>query len=230
MDNATRLSMLGAEVANLVEDGMTVGLGTGSTAAAMVDALGERIRQGLRITGVPTSLQTSRQARHLGIPLKELSDIDRLDLCIDGADEIDPALSLLKGRGGALLFEKLVARRADRYVIVATTEKLVEKLGSRMPLPVEVIPVGWSHTFEDLGELGLRPELRKNDDGTPFLTDGGHYIADCGWPEANEVDPGSLAYAVKSQTGVVDHGIFIRMAHVVYTIDEEGEIKEHSAT
>lgn len=229
MDNSTRLATLGTEVARLVEDGMTVGLGTGSTAAAMVEALGERVREGLRLTGVPTSIETSQQARRLGIPLKELSDVDRLDLCIDGADEIDPGLNLVKGRGGALLYEKLVARRADRYVIISSDEKLVERLGTRMPLPVEIVPVGWRHTSEYLADLGLRPELRLKGDETPFQTDGGNFILDCGWPEANEVDPGSLAHAVKALTGVIDHGIFLKMAHVAYIIDEDGEIKEHTA-
>lgn len=229
MNNADRLARLGHKAALQVQDGMLVGLGTGSTAEAMVNALGARVAEGLSVTGVATSHYTANQATALGIPLRELADIDRLDLCIDGADEIDPGLNLVKGRGGALLFEKLVARRANRYLIIATDEKLVKRLGTRMALPVEVVPVGWTHTAESIAELDLRPTLRTTDDGTPYVTDGGHYIVDCDWPHEYEVDPGSLADALKALTGVVDHGLFINMADTALTIDETGEIIEHRA-
>ena len=229
MNNDERLVRLGIEAASRVQDGMLVGLGTGSTAEAMVNALGSRVAEGLSVTGVATSRYTAEQASSLGIPLKELSDIDRLDLCIDGADEIDPALGLVKGRGGALLFEKLVARRADRYLIIATDEKLVDHLGARMALPVEIVPVGWTHTAEGILELSMRPSLRTKDDGSPFITDGGHYIVDCVWPGDSRIDPGSLAQALKALTGVVDHGLFIDMADTALTIDEAGNITEHSA-
>lgn len=228
MNDNQRLEKIGAEAASLVDDGMLVGLGTGSTAAAMVDALGERVASGLRFTGVATSIATADQATSLGIPLKELLEIDRLDLCIDGADEIDPGLNLVKGRGGALLFEKLVARRADRYVIIASDEKLVKRLGTRMALPVEIVPVGWTHTAEAIAELSMQPELRTRDDGSPYITDGGHYIVDCAWPEKNLVDPGSLAVALKAITGVVDHGLFIGMADTALTIDDAGDITRHT--
>jgi ribose 5-phosphate isomerase A len=227
MDNAERLVRLGTEAAGRVQDGMLVGLGTGTTAKAMIDALGDRVKDGLSCSAVATSKYTAELAASLGIPMSKLSDIDRLDLCIDGADEIDPALDLVKGRGGALLFEKLVARRADRYLIIATDEKLVQRLGTRMPLPVEVIPVGWTHTAESIMELHLRPALRTQDNGSPFITDGGHYILDCVWPENAEVDPGSLAEALKALTGVVDHGLFIGMANEALTIDQSGEVTEH---
>lgn len=229
MNDDQRLAILGAEAASLVDDGMLVGLGTGSTAAAMVDALGKRVASGLQFTGVATSVATANQATALGIPLKELSDIDRLDLCIDGADEIDPGLNLVKGRGGALLFEKLVARRADRYVIIASDEKLVKRLGTRMALPVEIVPVGWNHTAEAIADLSMRPVLRTDADDIPYLTDGGHYIVDCAWPEKNLVDPGSLAVALKALTGVVEHGLFIEMADTALTVDEAGDIKRHTA-
>lgn len=229
MDNAKRLAILGQEAASRVRDGMLVGLGTGSTAAAMVDALGQRVKEGLSVTGVATSVATAEQAKALGIPLKELADIDRIDLCIDGADEIDPGLNLVKGRGGALLFEKLVARRADAYMIISTDEKLVEQLGSRMALPVEVVPIGWNHTAEAITELGLRPSLRRAEDDAPFVTDGGHFILDCDWPGQDAIDAGALAQALKLTTGVVDHGLFIDMATVALTIDARGEITEHTA-
>jgi ribose 5-phosphate isomerase A len=222
-----RLTRLGGAAAGRIEDGMLVGLGTGSTAEAMVQALGARVGGGLSITGVATSFRTAELARSFGIPLKELAEIDRLDLCIDGADEIDPALNLVKGRGGALLFEKLVARRADRYLIIATDEKLVDRLGVRMPLPVEIVPTGWTHTAEAIAALGLAPELRRIDGGTAYLTDGGHYIVDCAWPDDHQFDPATLAAALKALTGVVDHGLFIGMADTALTVDAAGAITEH---
>jgi ribose 5-phosphate isomerase A len=228
IDDAERLARLGERAAALVQDDMIVGLGTGSTAAAMIDALGVRVRDGLQVTAVPTSHATLDQATALGIPMVNLNDIDRLDLCLDGADEIDPALSVVKGRGGALLFEKLVARRANRYVIISTDEKLVEHLGERMPLPVEVVPEGWIHTAEEIAALGMAPSLRKGHDDTPYRTDGGHFILDCAWPGEDAIDPGSLAQALKMTTGVVDHGLFIDMVDMALTIDAEGEITEHT--
>jgi ribose 5-phosphate isomerase A len=227
LDTATRVQRLGVKAAGLVQDGMTIGLGTGSTAAAMIDALGQRVREGLSIRAVPTSNETLDQATRLGIPLARLNDIERLDLCIDGADEIDPDLTVVKGRGGALLFEKLVAQRADRYVIIATDEKLVEHLGMRMPLPVEIVPEGWVHTAQEIALLGMSPALRGGD-GEPFRTDGGHYIVDCEWPGDTTIDAASLAQALKLLTGVVDHGLFIDMVDMAMTIDAEGRIVEHT--
>lgn len=228
LDTATRVHHLGAKAAGLVQDGMTVGLGTGSTATAMIDALGKRVRdESLAIRAVPTSNETLDQATRLGIPLVNLNDIERLDLCIDGADEIDPDLTVVKGRGGALLYEKLVARRADRYVIIATDEKLVEHLGTRMPLPVEIVPEGWVHTMDEIALLGMTPTLRRVD-GEPFRTDGGHYIVDCEWPGDTSIDVASLAQALKLLTGVVDHGLFIDMVDMAMTIDAEGRIVDHT--
>lgn len=226
LSNQERLERIGKYAAGLVEDRTIVGLGTGTTAAAMVDALGERIRdEGLRVVGVATSIATSNQASKVGIALKNLDDIDRLDICIDGADEIDPDFNLTKGGGGALLFEKLVARRANDYVIISSDEKVVDALGERFDLPVEVISVGWKHTAEGITALGLTPELRRKDDGRPFVTDGGHYIVDCKWPDGG-LDPAKLATDLKALVGVVEHGLFIDMANTVVTIDAEGEIKQ----
>lgn len=227
LSTAERLKRIGDASANLVEDGMLVGLGTGSTAAAMVNALGERVREGLKITAVATSHATRDQAIGLGISVIGLDDIDRLDICIDGADEIDPALNLTKGGGGALLFEKLVARRANRYVIISSDEKLVEHLGDRFKLPVEVVPVGWVHTMSMVKDLGIYPELRM-DGGSPYRTDGGHYILDCTWPQ-DKPDPAELATRLKAITGVVEHGLFIGMANEVLTIDAEGSIQTRYA-
>lgn len=225
LSNEERLKLIGKYAADLVEDRSLVGLGTGSTAAAMVDALGERVRnEGLKVVGVATSIATSNQASELGIPLKNLDDIDRLDICIDGADEIDSDGNLTKGGGGALLFEKLVARRANHYVIISADEKLVDHLGDRFDLPVEVVSVGWKHTAEEISALGLRPTLRRKD-GTIFVTDGGHYILDCIWPET-ELDPIQLATNLKAIVGVVEHGLFNGMANSIVTINAAGEITQ----
>lgn len=225
LSNQERLQRIGEYAAGLVKDRTVVGLGTGTTAAAMVDALGERVRnEGLKVVGVATSIATSNQASKAGIALKNLDDIDRLDLCIDGADEIDPEFNLTKGGGGALLFEKLVARRADHYVIISSDEKLVDALGERFELPVEVVSVGWKHTAEGITALGLVPTLRRKDD-RPFITDGGHYILDCKWP-AGGLDPVKLATDLKALVGVVEHGLFIGMADSIVTINAEGEITQ----
>jgi len=225
MDNVERLARIGERAVDEIPDGAVVGLGSGSTAEAMIQALGRRIAAGLRLTGVATSSRTAALASERGIPLRQLSEVDWLDLCIDGADEIDPRLNLVKGRGGALLHEKLVAVRARRLVIIASSEKLVERLGMRLPLPVEVVPFGRHHTTERIRDLGLVPVLRAEADGSPFVTDGGHHILDCtGGPFD---DAAALSIALKAVTGVVDHGLFIGIAHMALTIDESGNISEH---
>jgi ribose 5-phosphate isomerase A len=225
MQGTSRLDRIGAQAAGEVKPGTIVGLGTGSTASAFVRALGQRVAAGLAVTGVPTSVETETLARSLDIPVTTLNAVDTIDLCVDGADEIAPDLNVTKGRGGALLFEKLVARRARRYIIIATDEKLVDRLGTRMPLPVEIVPLGWTHTARDLERLGLAPALRTRDDGEPFVTDGGHYIVDC---ETGGIgDPPALATRIKLLTGVVDHGLFIDMADLAMTVDAEGHVTTH---
>ncbi len=225
MQGTSRLDRIGAQAAGEVKPGAIVGLGTGSTATAFVRALGERVARGLSITGVATSVETEELARSLDIPLTQLNEVDSIDLCVDGADEIAPDLSVVKGRGGALLFEKLVARRADRYIIIATDEKLVDTLGTRLPLPVEIVPMGWKHTARELERLGLGPELRMGDGDEPFVSDGGHYIVDCVTGAID--DPRSLATRIKLITGVVDHGLFIDMADLAMTVDAEGRVTTH---
>ena len=224
MDDSGRLARLGTRAAAEIEDGSVVGLGTGSTADAMLHALGQRVASGLRITGVATSSATAALATELSIPLRQLDDVESLDLGIDGADEISPDLSLIKGRGGALLYEKLVARRVRRLVIIAASEKLVDRLGTRFPVPVEVVPLGWSHTARSIVALGLEPKLRLTSHGEPFLTDGGHYILDCSTAPIN--DAAAIAKDLKLITGVVDHGLFVDMADLVLTIDTSGTIDE----
>jgi len=225
MDLQERLKRLGEAAAARVEDGMLLGLGTGSTADAVLEALGARVAAGLRISGVATSSRTEALATRLGIGLRALDDVDRIDLGIDGADEIAPDLVLVKGRGGALLFEKLVAERCDRYLIVAASDKLVERLGTRLPLPVELVPFGATHTMRALDRLGLHPTLRRDASGQPVVTDGGHWLADCATGPI--ADPRALAATLKGMTGVVDHGIFLDQATDALTIAEDGVLAEH---
>jgi ribose 5-phosphate isomerase A len=226
MDSAQRLQRIGERAAAEIEPGMVIGLGTGSTAEAMIRVLGSRVARGLDVTGVTTSARTSELARSLNIPLRLIDQIDTLDLCIDGADEIDPNLDVVKGRGGALLWEKLTARLATRYIIIASNEKLVGQLGTRLPLPVEIVPYGWTHTSHTLEPLGLRPVLRTNPSGDPLVTDGGHYIVDCA--SDGIADARDLAANIKSLTGVVDHGLFVDMVDLVLTIDEAGTIHDQT--
>lgn len=199
--------------ANLARDGMIVGLGTGTTAALVVRALGRRVADGLRITGVPTSDATGSLARSLHIPLATLDEHTALDMVLDGADEVDPRLNLIKGRGGALLREKLVALAGRQFVVVVDESKLVPKLDNRAPIPVEVVRFGWVATKGRLEALGLAAELRGGDN--PYVTDGGNVILDCqGGPSLSLADP-ALARAIKLQPGVVEHGLFLEMATAV---------------
>ncbi|AGY60485.1 ribose-5-phosphate isomerase RpiA [Gloeobacter kilaueensis] len=205
----------------LAQDGMVLGLGTGSTAAFAVAALGERVQAGLKIVGVPTSERTAQQARSLGIPLATLEEQPRLDLTIDGADEVEvESLALVKGLGGALLREKIVAAASTRLVIVVDAGKLVDRLGSRSPLPVEVVPFGWRTTQTRLQNMGLRPTLRLGTDGQAYLSDGGHYILDCATGPI--ADPAGLEIALATTIGVVESGLFIGMASQVIVARPEG--------
>lgn len=207
----------------LVENGMKLGLGTGSTARHVLQVIAERRERGELhdIVGVSTSRATEDLARELGIPTGTLEQHPRLDLGIDGADEVGPALDLIKGLGGALLWEKIVASACDRFVVVIDDSKLVETLGSKSPLPVEVVPFGWSTHLEFIRSLGAEPMLRRKDDGQPFVTDGGHYIVDCafrsGITHAREVEA-----ALRSRAGIVETGLFIGMATKVVVSGENG--------
>jgi ribose 5-phosphate isomerase A len=205
-DPAKRAS--GEAAALLVADGMRVGLGTGSTAHFVVAALGRRVAEGLRITGVPTSEQTAAQATALGIPLAEPTG-QALDLAIDGADEIEiSTLRLIKGLGGALLREKIVAQLARRFVIIGDESKLVATLGEHAPLPVEVVRYGQLATAHRIALLGGDPKLRLDKSGAPFLTDGGNVIYDCrGFAPIR--DPFTLQRDLKAIAGVVETGLFL---------------------
>jgi len=212
--------------AALVEAKMVVGLGTGRTAALVVRALGERVRAGLSIVGVPTSDATAKLAREWGIPLSSLDDVARLDLCIDGADEFDPELNLIKGLGGALLREKLTASAAARFVVIVDQEKRVAHLGEKAPLPVEVVPFGWTHTAARLSDLGVTP-VRRERASQPVLTDGGNLLLDCRLPRS--FDPRKLAERVKATVGVVEHGFFLEMASTVFVGTVSGVEELHRA-
>ena len=191
-----------------VEPGMVVGLGTGSTAAHVVALLGERVRAGLDMRGVPTSGATRTLAERAGIPLVSLDEVESVDLAIDGADEIDAQLQLIKGGGGALLHEKIVAAAARRFVVVGDSAKLVARLGA-FPLPVEVIAFGWRHVARRLESLGATVTRRTSGDAA-FVTEEGSYILDCRF--ATFGDPVSLGPAIRALTGVVEHGLFVGMA------------------
>lgn len=198
-----------------VEDGMKIGLGTGSTAEAFLDLLGEKVRGGLKIIGTPTSQRTADKARALGIPIDELDRLGELDLVVDGADEADHDLNLIKGGGGALLREKIVATSSKRMVVIADETKLVRRLGA-FALPVEVIPFGHGTTAHriaakvaELGYVDLKPKLRVKD-GTIFITDNGNYIYDYPFEEIS--DAKALSQALSSVTGVVEHGLFVGIA------------------
>ena len=211
----------GFKAAELVEDGMRVGLGTGTTAYWLVERLAARVREeGLRVRCVPTSRRTEEQARSLGLPLVTLGEAGELDIAIDGADEIGPGLALIKGGGGALLREKLVAAAARRFVVIADRAKRVEVLG-RFPLPVEVVQFGWELTARRVaGVVNVEPALRRDADGEPFVTDNGNFIIDCRCGEIP--DPVRTERELKSLVGVVESGLFVNMAESAVLADEEG--------
>ena len=218
----TALEAVGRAAADEVRPGTVVGLGTGSTADAFLRALGARVASGLRVTGVPTSEQTERLARELGIPVASLDAVGRIDLGVDGADEIDPALDAVKGRGGALLFEKLVAEACDDYLLIAAAAKRVPRLGTRLPLPVEVVPLGWEQTAARVAAVGVAPALRPGPGGAPYRSDGGHFILDC---ETGPIaDAAALAARLKQVTGVVDHGLFVGLATRVFFAEPDGTV------
>lgn len=194
-----------------IQNGMTIGLGTGSTAYWAIQGIGEMVRNGLSVRAIATSVQSENLARELAIPIVPFAEIDYLDVTIDGADEVDQQLNLIKGGGGALLREKIVAAATKFYVIIVDESKLVPQLG-HFPLPVEVTPFGWEITERRLRELGCTPKMRMKD-GVPFLTDNQHYILDCSFGPIP--DPARLHEKVSAITGVMEDGFFINMADVV---------------
>lgn len=204
---------------------MKLGLGTGSTARHFVELLGERVRAGLKVIGVPTSEATRADAERWGIPLTTLDEIDRLDLTVDGADEVDHGLNLIKGGGGALLREKIVAAASDRMIVIADDTKWVERLG-RFPLPIEVIPFGLAATRRAIEgafakcSVSGQMDVRKRPDGHAFVTDGGHWIVDARLGEIP--DAPRLAALLSPIPGVVEHGLFIGLASTVVLAGSQG--------
>jgi ribose 5-phosphate isomerase A len=194
-----------------IHDGDVVGLGTGSTAAYAVRFIAERVQAGLKIRGIPTSVRTKELAASLGIPLTTLDECQQIDVTIDGADEVNPDLQLIKGGGGALLREKITASASRQLVIVADSSKQVPVLG-KFPLPVEVIPFAQALIAKKIAALGAAVQLRNDSSGKPFVTDEGHHILDCHFGQIP--DPPALALKLASIPGVVEHGLFIGMATV----------------
>jgi ribose 5-phosphate isomerase A len=223
IENAKRLAAQRA--AELVSSGMRLGLGTGSTARHFVDIIGAKVRAGLQVICVPTSEATRQQAESLGIPLTTLDDTPELDLTVDGADEFDADLTLVKGGGGALLREKIVAAASKQVVIITDRSKQVDRLG-RFPLPVEVVPFGLEATRRLITKVAADEgctgaiRLRHDRDGRVFVTDGGHYILDCAFGAIP--DAPALARGLVAIPGVVEHGLFIGLAKAVIVADAAG--------
>jgi ribose 5-phosphate isomerase A len=199
-----------------VKDGQVVGLGTGSTAAYFIQLLGEQVKNGLHVRGIPTSVRSRDQALSLGIPLTTLDECQQIDVTVDGADEVDPQLRLIKGGGGALLREKIVASATKQLVIVADATKRVPVLG-KFPLPVEVVKFAQALVAKKIEALGAQAALRRAVDGTPYLTDENNYILDCRFGQIPDAD--GLAKQLANMPGVVEHGLFIGMASVVLVAD-----------
>lgn len=209
--------------ADLVQDNTTIGLGSGSTFLFVLDRLAERIaKQGLRVRGTPTSIGTANAAEQKGIPLVTLDQVDRLDLAIDGADEVDPQKNLIKGGGAAHTRERIVAAIADELVIIVGENKMVDALGTTFRLPVEVLPFGWTHAQRRVESTGCRTERRQKGD-EPLVTDNGNWILDCTYERIE--DPVTLAARLDSMVGVVDHGLFVGMTGRVVIANDEGAVR-----
>ena len=213
MDLSELKRLAGERAVDYVQEGMVLGLGSGSTVYYAIQKLSERVQAGLKVRCIPTSSRTEELARELGLPLTDFSEVaeGELDLVIDGADEVDRECNLIKGGGGALLREKLVASAGRKVIIVVDETKLVDHLGV-FPLPVEVVPFGWELTLRRLERLGCRP-TRREGDGRPFLTDNGNYILDCAFGRID--DPARLEREIDLIPGVVESGLFLGLADLV---------------
>jgi ribose 5-phosphate isomerase A len=212
----------------MVPDGAAIGLGSGRASTAFVQALGKRVQAGLRVRAVPTSQGTADLARQLGIPLITLADVERLDLTVDGADEVDPQLNLIKGYGRALVREKIVAAASRKLVILVDSSKLVPVLGTRGKLPVEVVPIGLPFCRRRLLELTHQPVIPYEAEGRLYLTDNGNYILDC--QVGPIADPWALEAAIRGIPGVVGTGLFLGMADTVLVEDgNQVQVKKRPA-
>jgi ribose 5-phosphate isomerase A len=205
-----------------VQDGQVVGLGTGSTAAHFIQLLGERVKEGLRVRGIPTSVRSGEMARRLGIPLITFDECQEIAVTVDGADEVDPKLRLIKGGGGALLREKIVASATKELVIVVDASKRVPTLG-KFPLPVEIIKFSQALVTKKIAALGAEVQLRTKEYGKPYLTDENNYILDCHFGQISDAD--GLARELSDMPGVVEHGLFIGMANIVLVAGEDGVVE-----
>jgi ribose 5-phosphate isomerase A len=219
-DEAKR--MAARRALEFVEDGMLLGLGSGTTSAMFIQELGARVKQGLRVRGIATSVASQQLAESLSIPITTFEESPVLDLAVDGADEVGPGLSLIKGGGGALLREKIVASAARKFIVIADSTKVVHQLG-RFPLPVEVIKMALPIVSRKLGALGLNPKLRHHPDGSKYITDEGNYILDCSCGEiSNHV---KTAADIRGIAGVVEHGLFLGMASLALIASDKGVVK-----
>ncbi|PGL67799.1 ribose-5-phosphate isomerase RpiA [Bacillus sp. AFS055030] len=219
--NENEKLIVGEKAAEFVKDGMVVGLGTGSTVFYTIKKLGQLVREGLNIKGIPTSIKTEKLAKEEGIQLVNFRKIEQIDIAIDGADEINPNFELIKGGGGALLREKIIAKAAKTFIVVADPTKMVEKLG-KFPLPIEVIPFGMEMTMKHIEAIGLSPKLRLNG-ATPYITDNGNYIFDCSIP--NHIQAQILERDLNLIPGVVENGLFVGMTDFVITLNKDEKIE-----
>ena len=219
-DEAKR--MAARRALEFVEDGMVLGLGSGTTSTMFIQELGERVRQGLRVRGIATSTASRQLAESLSIPIITFDDSPVLDLAVDGADEVGPGLALIKGGGGALLREKIVASASRKFIVIADSSKLVNQLG-RFPLPAEVIQMALPVVTRKLDAFGLNPKLRHRPDGARFITDEGNFILDCSCGEIT--DPAKTAADIRGVPGVVEHGLFLRMASFALIASDQGVIE-----
>lgn len=213
---------VGVQAAQLIQSGMTIGIGTGTTAHWLIIELAKKIKEGLQCKAVPTSLQTKELAEKEGIPLLELNDVMRLDLTIDGADEIDANLQLIKGGGGALLQEKMVAAASQKLIIIADHTKMVDTLG-KFPLPVEVIPYGWKQVILHIKQYKNIDITLRRKNGEIFVTDHGHYILDCSFKQIEDAQ--ALSFKLNDIPGVVDNGLFVNRADTAIIGNADGTIK-----
>ncbi|MDE1155769.1 MAG: ribose-5-phosphate isomerase RpiA [Acidobacteriaceae bacterium] len=218
-------ALVGKRAADMVEDGMRVGLGTGTTSVQFIKALGARVQAGLKIRCVASSDSSEELGRSLGMDVVSLEELPELDLYIDGADEVAPGLALIKGGGGALLREKIVSSAAKRFIVVVDESKIVPHLG-KFPLPVEIVKMARPLVERRLTELGLNPVLRQKKDGSgPYLTDENNFILDC---HAGEIiDPGAVAAEIRAIVGVVEHGLFLGRAEFAMIAGEDGVRELH---
>ncbi|MCC3144186.1 ribose-5-phosphate isomerase RpiA [Halanaerobium sp. Z-7514] len=213
--------LTGEKAADFITDGMMIGLGTGSTAYYAIKKVGEMVRNGLNVKAVPTSKETADLAAEEGIELIELSEVEKLDITIDGADEVDPDFNLIKGGGGALLREKIVAAATERLIIIVDESKLVNKLGDFL-LPIEVTPFNWEYTQKMINKMGATSEIRKKG-GEIFVTDNDNYILDCDFGKIE--NPEKLTIDLNTIPGVVENGIFANMAEIVVVGYNDGKIE-----